>query len=178
MFQGLVYNLKHDRKKTEELASVGRMIPVEEMVVPDKVTDLPVESLKQFDGKRNERLNDLTQQQVKEKQQESHEVKANNEANEAKDEEKLANVRSLEHEQIVQKTQADKKRKLVQDQAQAVGNPNLLEDEGEAEFQMEVEQDKSEVQERRLWAPKPKAKAKQTRKTVRTEQENENSAKR
>ena len=34
MFQGLVYNLKHDRKKTEELASVGRMIPVEEMVVP------------------------------------------------------------------------------------------------------------------------------------------------
>ena len=42
MFQGLVYNLKHDRKKTEELASVGRMIPVEEMVLPDKVTDLPV----------------------------------------------------------------------------------------------------------------------------------------
>ena len=41
MFQGLVYNLKHDRKKTEELASVGRMIPVEEMVLPDKVTDLP-----------------------------------------------------------------------------------------------------------------------------------------
>ena len=32
MFQGLVYNLKHDRKKTEELASVGRMISVEEMV--------------------------------------------------------------------------------------------------------------------------------------------------
>ena len=79
----------------------------------------------------------------------------------AKDEEKLANVRSLEHEQIVQKTKADKKRKLMQDQAQAVGNPNLLEDEGEAEFQMEVEQDKPEVQERRLWAPKPKAKAKQ-----------------
>ena len=59
MFQGLVYNLKHDRKKTEELASVGRMIPVEVMVVPDKVTDLPVEGLKQFDGKRNDRLNDL-----------------------------------------------------------------------------------------------------------------------
>ena len=109
------------------------MIPVEEMVVPDKVTDLPVEGLKQFDGKRNDRLNDLTQQQVKEKQQESLEVKANNEADEAKDEEKLANVRSLEHEQIVQKTKADKKRKLMQDQAQAVGNPNLLEDEGEAE---------------------------------------------
>ena len=61
-------------------------------------------------------------------------------------------------------------------------------------FQLGVEQDKPEVQERRLWAPKPKAKAKQvvqqsydanelrpqhvTRKTVRTEQENENSAKR
>ena len=84
-------------------------------------------------------------------------MKANNEANEAKDEKKLANVRSLEHEQIVQKTKADKKRKLMQDQAQAVGNPNLL----EAEFQLEVEQDKPEVQERRLWAPKPKAKAKQ-----------------
>ena len=60
--------------------------------------------MKQFDGKRNDRLNDLTQQQVKEKQQESHEVKANNEA---KDEEKLANVHSLGHEQIVQKTKAD-----------------------------------------------------------------------
>ena len=48
------------------------MIPVEEMVVPDKVMNLPVESLKQFDGKRNDRLNDLTQQQVKDKQQESH----------------------------------------------------------------------------------------------------------
>ena len=72
-------------------------------------------------------------------------MKANNEA---KDEEKLANVHSLGHEQIVQKTQADKKRKLMQDQAQAVGNPNLLEDEGEAEFQLEVEQDKPEVQER------------------------------
>ena len=46
------------RKKTEGLASIGRMIPVEEMVVPDKVTDLPVEGLKQFDGKRNDRLND------------------------------------------------------------------------------------------------------------------------
>ena len=70
MFQGLVYNLKHDRKKTEELASVERMIPVEEMVLPDKVTDLPVQGLKQFDGERTDRLNDLTQQQAKEKQQE------------------------------------------------------------------------------------------------------------
>ena len=68
-------------------------------------------------------------------------MKADNEADEAKDEEKLANVRSLEHEQIVQKTQADKKRKLMQDQAQAVGNPILLEDEGEAEFQLDVEQE-------------------------------------
>ena len=66
MFQGLVYNLKHDRKKTEELASVGRMIPVEEMVLPDKVTDLPVQGVKQFDGERTDRLNDLTQQQAKE----------------------------------------------------------------------------------------------------------------
>ena len=41
-------------KKTEELASVGRMIPVEEMVLPDKVTDLPVQGLKQFDGERTE----------------------------------------------------------------------------------------------------------------------------
>ena len=57
------YNLKHDRKKTEELASVGRMTPVEEMVLPDKVTDLPVQGLKQFDGERTDRLNDLTQQQ-------------------------------------------------------------------------------------------------------------------
>ena len=38
------------------------MIPVEEMVLPDKVTDLPVQGLKQFDGELNDRLNDLTQQ--------------------------------------------------------------------------------------------------------------------
>ena len=38
------------------------MIPVEEMVLPDKVTDLPVQGLKQFDGERTDRLNDLTQQ--------------------------------------------------------------------------------------------------------------------
>ena len=35
------------------------MIPVEEMVLPDKVTDLPVQGLKQFDGERTDRLNDL-----------------------------------------------------------------------------------------------------------------------
>ena len=28
------------------------MIPVEEMVLPDKATDLPVQGLKQFDGER------------------------------------------------------------------------------------------------------------------------------
>ena len=75
MFQGLVYNLKHNRKKTEELASVGCMSPVEEMVLPDKVTDLPVQGLKQFDGERTD--NDLTQQQAKEKQQELREAEAN-----------------------------------------------------------------------------------------------------
>ena len=48
------------KKKTEELASVERMTPVEEMVLPDKVTDLPVQGLKQFDGERTDRLNDLT----------------------------------------------------------------------------------------------------------------------
>ena len=32
------------------------MIPVEEMVLPDKVTDLPVQGLKQFDGERTDRL--------------------------------------------------------------------------------------------------------------------------
>ena len=158
MFQGLVYNLKHDRKKTEELASVGRMIPVEEMVLPDQVTDLPVQGLKQFDGERTDRLNDLTQQQAKEKQQELRELEANNEV---KDEEKHADVRIAEDIQNMQKTEADKKRKQAQDQAQAIGNPNLLEDEAEGEFRMEVEQDNPEVRQRRLWAPKPKAKAKQ-----------------
>ena len=93
MFQGLVYNLKHDREKTEGLASVGRMIPVEEMVLPDKVTDLPVQGLKQFDGERTDRLNDLTQQQAKEKQQELRELEANNEV---KNEEKHADVRIAE----------------------------------------------------------------------------------
>ena len=39
------------------------MIPVEEMVLADKVTDLPVQGLKQFDGERTDRLNDLTQHQ-------------------------------------------------------------------------------------------------------------------
>ena len=63
------------------------MIPVEEMVLPDQVTDLPVQGLKQFDGERTDRLNDLTQQQAKEKQQEVHEAEANNEA---KDEAKHA----------------------------------------------------------------------------------------
>ena len=138
MFQGLVYNLKHDRKKTEELASVGRMIPVEEMVLPDQVTDLPVQGLKQFDGERTDRLNDLTQQQAKEKQQELRELEANNEV---KDEEKHEDVRIAEDIQNMQKTKADKKRKQAQDQAQAIGNPNLLEDEAEGEFRMEVEQD-------------------------------------
>ena len=47
------------------------MIPVEEMVLPDKVTDLPVLGRKQFDGERTDRLNDLTQQQAKDKQQDA-----------------------------------------------------------------------------------------------------------
>ena len=65
MFQGLVYNLKHDRKKTEELASVGRMIPVEEMVLqPDKVTDLPVQGLKQFDGERTNKPKRSNRRQI------------------------------------------------------------------------------------------------------------------
>ena len=61
----------------------------------------------------------------------------------------------------MQKTEADKKRKQAQDQAQAIDNPSLLEDEAEGEFRMEVEQDNPEVRQRRLWAPEPKAKAKQ-----------------
>ena len=51
-----------------------------------------------------------------------------------------------EDTQNMQKTKADKKRK----QAQAIGNPNLLEDEAEGEFHMEVEQDNPEVRQRRL----------------------------
>ena len=78
--------------------------------------------------------------------------------NEVKDEEKHADVRIAEDIQNMQKT---KKRKQAQDQAQAIGNPNLLEDEAEGEFHMEVEQDNPEVRQRRLWAPKPNAKAKQ-----------------
>ena len=66
------------------------MIPVEEMVLPDQVTDLPVQGLEQFDGERTDRLNDLTQRQAKEKQQELREAEANNEV---KDEEKHADVR-------------------------------------------------------------------------------------
>ena len=134
------------------------MITVEEMVLPDQVTDLPVQGLKQFDGERTDRLNDLTQQQAREKQQELREVEANNEV---KDEEKHDDVRIAQDIQNMQKTKADEKRKQAQDQAQAIGNPNLLEDEAEGEFRMEVEQDNPEVRQRRLWAPKPKAKAKQ-----------------
>ena len=78
-----------------------------------------------------DRLNDLTQQQAKEKQQELREAEANNEV---KDEEKHADVRIAEDIQNMQKTKA-------QDQAQAIGNPNLLEDEAEGEFRMEVEQE-------------------------------------
>ena len=74
-------------------------------------------------------------------------------------------MRIAEDIQNMQKTNADKKRKQAQDQAQAIGNPNLLEDEAGGEFRMEaeqeVEQDNPEVRQRRLWAPKPKAKAKQ-----------------
>ena len=62
------------------------------MVLPDKVTDLPVQGLKQFDGERTD-LNYLTQQQAKEKQQELREAEANNEV---KDEEKHADVRIAE----------------------------------------------------------------------------------
>ena len=65
----------------------------------------------------------LTQQQAKEKQQELREAEANNEA---KDEEKYADVRIAEDIQNMQKAEADKKRKQAQDQAQAIGNPNLL----------------------------------------------------
>ena len=38
-------------------------------------------------------------------------------------------MRIAEDIQNMQKTEADKKRKQAQDQAQAIGNPNLLEDE-------------------------------------------------
>ena len=96
--------------------------------------------------------------QAKEKQQELRELEANNEV---KVEEKHADVRVAEDILNMQKTEADKKRKQAQDQAQAIGNPNLLEDEAEGEFRMEVEQDNPEVRQRRLWAPKPKAKATQ-----------------
>ena len=88
------------------------------MVLPDKVTDVPVQGLKQFDGERTDRLNDLTQQQAKEKQQELRELEANNEV---KDEEKHADVGIAEDIQNMQKTEADKKRKQAQDQAQAIG---------------------------------------------------------
>ena len=101
-------------------------------------------------------------------------------------------MRIAEDIQNMQKTKADKKRKQAQDQAQAIGNPNLLEDEAEGEFRMEVEQDNPEVRQRRLWAPKPKAKAKQvailrrksdrnmsrTRKIERKERKNEKNARR
>ena len=50
-------------------------------------------------------------------------------------------MRIAEDIQNMQKTEADKKRKQAQDHAQAIGNPNLLEDEAEGEFHMEVEQD-------------------------------------
>ena len=63
-----------------------------------------MQGLKQFDGERTDRLNDLTQQQAKEKQQELRELEANNE-------EKHADVRIAEDIQNMQKTKADKKRK-------------------------------------------------------------------
>ena len=53
---------------------------------------------------RADRLNDLTQQQAKEKQQELREVEANNEV---KDEEKHADVRIAEDIQNMQKTEAE-----------------------------------------------------------------------
>jgi hypothetical protein len=69
-YQGLVYNLKHDKKNTEHLASVQRMIPVKEVVLPDTVVDLPLDQLRQFDGQRSDRPNDFTRQEMLSKQQE------------------------------------------------------------------------------------------------------------
>ena len=60
---------------------------------------------------------------------------------------KNADVHIAEDIQNMQKTEADKKRKQAQDQTQAIGNPNLLEDEAEGEFHMEVEQDNPEVRQ-------------------------------
>ena len=64
------------------------------MVLPDKATDLPVQGLKQFDGERTDRLNDLTQHQAKEKQQELREAEANNEV---KDEEACRRAHRRRH---------------------------------------------------------------------------------
>jgi hypothetical protein len=150
MFQGLVYNLKHDRKKTEELASVGRMVHMPVMVLPEKVVDLPLPAFKQFDTTRRDRLNDLTQQQVKERQQELQQTEANNEA---EDEEKKAGEK-----QHKEQPKASKKRKQDEVQDKAVGNPDLAPGKGEDEFQMEVEQDDVEVRETRMWARKPRVK--------------------
>ena len=120
---------------------------------------------------------------------------ANNEADEAKDEEKLANVRSLEHEQIVQKTQADKKRKLMQDQAQAVGNRTCSKTKEKLNSSWKSSktsqkcknegcghQNQRRRPSRLCNSPMTQTSSgrnmSRTRKTVRTEQENENSAKR
>jgi hypothetical protein len=165
MFHGLVYNLKHDRKKTEELAPVGRMISVEENIIPDKVVDLPVEGLKQFEGVREDRLNDLTQEQMVTKQRNLRQMEANSEA---KEESKSAEAQSDDNRhtkeadsaQQTKKTKAGKKRKQAQDaQAEVIGNPDLLPEQGEEEFPLEVEQDNMEVQEgRRMFARRPKPK--------------------
>ena len=86
-YQGIVYNLKHDKRKTEHLASVQRMIPVKEVILPDEVVDLPVDALKQFDGQRTDRANDFTKQQMQSMQQELQK-EANSEAHAAQAEAK------------------------------------------------------------------------------------------
>ena len=53
----------------EYKASVTRMIPVETMVIPDDMVDLPVDELKQFLPERTDRANDITEAQFRKQQE-------------------------------------------------------------------------------------------------------------
>lgn len=169
LYNGLVYNVKHDRKKTEEKVSVTRMIPVPQVILPDNVTDLPNDNLKQF-GPREDRINDVTRQEHEQRQQElgveaNIEAKAADNAEVKEGEIKTKSVRFEDEEK--EKTQASKhkpgsgKKKQPSTVPDQQGNPDLKGEEREMEFQMEAETDSPEVKEIKLKAKEKKVRAAQ-----------------